>query len=407
MKANIKNTNINFSSREKIKKSQNKPKFTLKLRPDKQKKENKEKSNKSFLQSFLSREKKILLPKKKKLEILYTFANQLLILLESGVPLSPSLAILSEQTENINFKSVVDRITQDINAGESFTHALSKYPDIFPNLFVAMIRAAEKGGQLANVLKQLAAYLEEQDKFSKKLRSAMAYPKFVLSFFLVVLLTIIFGLVPKFEAIFKSFNTDLPKPTQILINISNFATNYIIWEAVTIFLFVVFLKRFKKTDYGRFFLDSLKLKLPVVGDILLKSTLSKFCRTLSILIQSGISIVESLTIAATTAQNVPIIEALKTVKQGVIEGEPIHKKLSQNPIFPSLVVKMIATGEESGALDKMLVNISVNYDTNVDTKISTLSSIIEPAMMVALGAVALVTVICFYLPIFKTGSVIQ
>lgn len=357
--------------------------------------------------SLIDLEKKIGHKKKVKLEEIYVFADQFSTLLDAGVPLISSLSILAQQIENKHFRFIIDKIIRDVNGGDTLTRALSKYPDVFSNLFVSMVRAAEKGGNMARVLKQLSNYLQEQYNLEKKIKAAIVYPRFVFFFFLSVLLVIIFGLVPKFKSIFESFNAQLPIPTQVLINLSHFATNHLILEVAVIVTVIFLYSQFKKTTPGRYFLDRIKINLPVIGDLILKSALSKFSRTLSILMQSGVSLVECLNIAGETAQNIYIIQALKEVKQGVVAGSSLHKNLHQNPIFPILLVKMVMVGEQSGALDKMLLKVSEIYDAHVDSKISGLSSIIEPALMAGLGVVALVVIVALYLPIFRISGIVQ
>ncbi len=340
-----------------------------------------------------------------KTEELYTFANQLATLLNAGVPLVSCLTILTQQTENKFFKSVIEKISVDVRSGYSLTHAFSKFPKIFPSLFTSMVRASEKGGNMAKVLKQLAVYLEEQNKMAKKIKSAMVYPKFVSGFFGLVLCAVLFGLVPKFEAIFAGFDAELPKPTQLLMALSDFLKDYLIFEIIfTAVLFFSF-KQFKKTETGRYILDKAFIRLPVIGEVVVKSILSKFCRTFSILLQSGVSIIDSIDIAGSTTNNVHFTDAFQKVKQGVLGGETLNSKMGQNSIFPPMVVSMIATGEQSGALDNMLNSVSELYEEHVNLKISGLTSIIEPVMMVALGVVALIVIIALYLPIFHMGSV--
>lgn len=347
------------------------------------------------------------LSKKVKLEELHVFAGQLATLLESGIPLLTGLAILADQNENPNFKLIIEKVRDDVNRGHTITQALSKYPKVFPTLFLAMIQAAEKSGQMADILKQLSIYLEQQDKLRKKVKAAIVYPRFVLFFFLFVLCAIIFGLVPKFKAMFESFGAQLPLPTEILLNISVFARDHLIYEIILVAALVISFKQFKKTRFGRYSLDRLELRIPLIGDLILKATLSKFCRTLSVLIRSGVSLVDSIQISSLMTPNVLFKEALQRVRRGVLEGDSIYSSLTQTMIFPAMLTKMIAVGEESGCLDKMLLKVSEIYDTHVDSRIAGLSSIIEPALMIALGAVALVVIICLYLPIFKIGSVIQ
>lgn len=345
--------------------------------------------------------------KKIKTEELYVFASHLSTLIEAGVPLLTSLSILAQQTENQEFKKVIEKINEDINEGATFTAAISKYSHLFSTLFISMIQAAEKSGKMVHVLKQLSEYLKAQDAFEKKIKSALSYPKFVMSFFMLVLCAIIFGLIPKFKDIFESFDAKLPVPTEILLNISNFAKDNILIELFIIATMVVLFKKYKKRSTVRYYLDKMKLRIPMMGQLILKSLLAKFCKTLSVLLDSGLSLVESIDIASQTSDNVLFTSAIKEVKKGVIEGSTIHHTLQQFPIFPTLMVKMVSIGEASGTLDTMLNKISEIYDGHVDSKIAGLTAIIEPALMVGMGAIVLIVIIALYLPIFNIGGAIH
>lgn len=339
-----------------------------------------------------------------KREEIYVFANQLAVLLDAGISMLSALSILYQQTEDARFRKVIAHLQVEINAGATVTKAFSSLPDIFPHLFVSLIRAAEVGGQLPQILRLVSHYLQQQDKVDKKLKSAIVYPKFVLGFFMVVLMGILFGLVPKFEETFESFGSELPVPTQLLLDFSRFVVDNLVFGIVGFVVFFISYIRFKKTDAGRLFFDKMKLKIPVVGDLTQKAALSKFCRTLKILMQSGVPLVESLDIAGATAENVLFTNALKNIKQGVIAGQSLSKQMSQFAIFPPMVVKMIATGEESGSLEKMLKSISELYDTHVDTKIAGLTTIIEPILMIGIGIIVVIVILALYLPIFNMGS---
>lgn len=342
--------------------------------------------------------------RKVKREEIFTFANQLAVLLESGIPMLSSLEVLYQQTQDLQFGSIIKQIREDINAGTNLTQALSKFPKVFPKLFISMVRAAELGGQLPQILKLVSHYLQEQDKLDKKIKSAIVYPRFVFIFFIILLAGIIFGLVPKFEETFENFGSKLPIPTQMLLDFSRFALDNIFIEIFAIAALFILYVRFKRTEKGEFFIDKLKLQAPVFGDLILKSSLSKFCRTLKILMQSGITLVESLDVAGETAENVLFTKVLKNIKQGIVAGDSLSKKLGQFTLFPPMLVMMVATGEESGSLEKMLKNVSELYDTHVDSKISGITSIIEPALMIALGAVAIIVILALYLPIFNIGN---
>jgi len=358
----------------------------------------------SGLSALLKRSSKFISGKPVKREEVYVFANQLAVLLDAGVSMLAALSILYQQTQDARFRKVIAHLQQEINAGATVTKAFSSLPNIFPHLFVSLIRAAEVGGQLPQILRLVSHYLQEQDKVDKKLKSAIVYPKFVFGFFMVVLIGILFGLVPKFEETFKSFGSELPAPTQLLLDFSRFASDNLIFGILGVVAFIISYKRFKKTDAGRLFFDKMKLRIPVVGDLTQKAALSKFCQTLKILMQSGVPLVESLDIAGETAENVLFTNALKNIKQGVIGGQSLSKEMSQFAIFPAMVVKMIATGEESGSLEKMLKSISELYDTHVDTKIAGLTSIIEPVLMIGIGLIVVIVIFALYLPIFNMGN---
>ncbi|KAA3612053.1 MAG: type II secretion system F family protein [Calditrichaeota bacterium] len=343
--------------------------------------------------------------KKVKLEELHTFANQLSVLLSSGVPLLASLNILADQTQNQQFKSVIITIVENINNGHTFHEGLSEFPKVFPNIFISLVKAAEMSGGLPEVLKQVASYLREQDKTQKRIKSATAYPRFVFYFFLVILVAVIYGLVPKFQETFESYNAELPMITEYLLAASNAALRYIYFEIGVLVIGIMAYKNFLKTPKGRYFESYLRLKIPVMGDIIMKDIISRFCRTLYVLIKSGVPLVNALEVSSETAQNVLYAQALRNIKQGIISGDTFSRQLAFYPVFPSMVVKMIATGEQSGALDTMLKNISDLYDADVESKIAGISSVIEPVLMVGLGIIAIFVILALYLPIFKMGSI--
>lgn len=345
--------------------------------------------------------------KRVKLEELYNFVGQLATLLNAGVPLITSLSVLAQQTEAQQFREVLERIRNDVNTGTSLSDAMAKYESIFSKLVISMVRVAEETGDMAEVLGELADYLKEQDKLRKKIKSAIVYPRFVLGFFLLVLSGIVFGLIPKFKSIFESFDAELPLPTVILISISDFAKNNLLVEIALVAALLFGIKHYLRTETGRRQWDSLKLKLPMVGDLVLKASIARFCHTLSVLLRSGVSLVEALEIAANTVQNVIFADTVVKVRRGVVEGSSFNNQLARHRLFPPMIVKMVAVGEESGALDEMLDKIAEMYTTHVDGKIAGLSSIIEPVMMVGLGAMALVVIIALYLPIFNISGAVH
>ncbi len=342
-----------------------------------------------------------------KTEEQYIFANQLATLLDAGVPLMTALSVLSEQTDSKDFKKIGATAVQDINAGATLTEALSRYKGAFSSLFISMVHVGEIGGEMVTVLKQLSSYLKTQDDLAKKVKSASSYPKFVFSFFFLVLIGIVFGLIPKFKETFAGFGAELPLPTRILVSISEKAKDNLPLEVGLIVILVFLFKKFKKTESGRYYLDNFMLKLPVAGEMIAKVALSRFCRTLSVLMKSGVQVVDSLEIAGSTAENTVFNQAFKRLRTGVMEGATLNTLLSKEAIFPSMMVQMISVGEQSGSIDIMLIKIADMYDAQLNTTVDGLSSIIEPILMIGLGAVALVVIIALYLPIFQMGSIMH
>lgn len=353
------------------------------------------------LQNFLTG------PGKVKEEDLYTFTHQISILLESGVPLLLGLEIVTDQIENKHLKTTIEKVTLEIKSGQSFSQSLANHPAAFPPLFVSMVHAGEKSGQLVGILKQLGSYLDEQNKLQKKLKSVLAYPKFMFGFMFLLLTAILFALVPKFQEIFATFDAELPGPTLFLISLSQALKNHIILEIIAVVFLIIAFKKLSKTKYGEHLIDKFKLKIPLLGDVILKTILARFCRTLGILIKSGVPLVEAIELAAATTQNTHFDRALKNVKTGVTAGDSFYKKLNQFSIFPPMVVSMVHTGEQSGSLDQMLESISKLFETYVDSKISGLLTLIEPALMISMGIITLVVIVALYLPIFQMSGVVQ
>ncbi len=360
----------------------------------------KKKGNKLRPNSFFSLHKKI------PTDQILVFFRQLSTMVDAGVPLVDSLAVLHEQAEHPRFKLVIEQVKTSVEAGNNFSAALSKFPEIFPRLGVSMIKAAEVGGNLGNILSQLADYIENQDKIDKKIKSAASYPRFILIFFAIVVSAVIYGLVPKFQDIFESLGATLPGPTLAIIAVSNFAKNNLLYEVIFIVLLIIGLQLMVKQPWGRLFIDRLKLKLPILGEISVKSTIARFCKTLGTLTKNGVPLVDALSIASETANNVVVQHMVADVKNKVSSGASLAESMKAHAIFPMMVVKMVAVGEESGALEMMLNKVSEFYESQFNSKIESLTSIIEPVLMIGLGLLATVIVIALYLPIFQLSGAI-
>ena len=339
-------------------------------------------------------------------EDLVIFYRQLSTMVDAGVQLVESLDILADQAGNPTFQKVIQDVKENIEAGESFSASLARHSHVFPGLGISMIKAAEIGGNLGSILDQLATYVEDKDKIDKKIKSAISYPKFILIFFGLVLSGVVFGLIPKFKDIFESFGADLPGITLVMIAISDFAKNNILYEIILIIGLIAGFKVFARSNRGRHFIDGMKFKIPVFGKMVVKSTIARFCKTLGTLTKNSVQLVDALTISAETANNVVIQEIVEDVKKNVTGGASLGRSMQDHAIFPVMMVKMIAVGERSGALEIMLEKVSEFYDRQFNSSIDGLTSIIEPVLMIGLGVMALIVVLSVYLPIFQMSGMI-
>jgi type IV pilus assembly protein PilC len=338
---------------------------------------------------------------------LVIFFRQLATMIDSGIPVVSSLDILHDQSENPTLKNIVIDVRDSVNTGSSLSDAMMKHSNVFSSLFVNMIRAGESSGTLDTILERVAGYIEKTDALQKKITSAMMYPAIVSGMALVITLVLIIKVIPVFKEIFSGFGAKLPLPTEILINISDFLRHYF-WLFIILIVGLTFLaKWYVSTDKGRMVIDNLKLKMPVFGPMLRKVAISKFSRTLSTLVKSGVPILSALDIVAKTSGNVAVEKAVNNVRDSVRDGESIAVPLERSGIFPSMVTRMVGVGEQSGQLEKMLTKISDFYDSQVDTAVDGLTSLIEPLIIAFLGIVIGTIVLCMFLPIFKITTVIN
>ncbi|MBU0570792.1 MAG: type II secretion system F family protein [Candidatus Omnitrophica bacterium] len=345
--------------------------------------------------------------KKVKLDDLVIFFRQLATMIDSGIPVVMSLDILIDQSENSTMESVLTEVRDSVNTGSSLSDAMAGHSEIFSALFVNMVRAGESSGTLDVILDRVATYIEKTNALQKKIKSALIYPAVVSGMAVVITLVLILKVIPVFKDIFSGFGAKLPAPTEFLINLSDFMRAYFFLIVIFIAAIVVVIKWYLKTPRGRLIADSFKLKAPIFGDMMKKVAISKFSRTLSTLVKSGVPILASLEIVAKTAGNVAIERAINDVKDSVRDGESIAAPLERSDIFPSMVTRMIAVGEKTGQLEKMLAKISDFYDTQVDTSVDGLTSLIEPLIIAFLGIVIGSVVLCMFLPIFKMSDIVN
>jgi type IV pilus assembly protein PilC len=294
-----------------------------------------------------------------------------------------------------------------VETGSSFAEALKKLPKLFDRLYTNMVAAGEMGGVLDSVMARLAAYMEKAQRLKRKVKGAMTYPAIVLGISIGVLSIILIFVIPVFEKMFKEFGHALPAPTQMVIDVSNFVKSYILLILLLLGGLVFLFKKYYSTEKGRTQVDRLLLRAPIFGPLLRKVAVAKLTRTLGTLIVSGVPIIEALNVAAGTAGNKIVENAIIKVKTSVTEGKTIAQPLEESGIFPAMVIQMISVGETSGALDKMLTKVADFYDEEVDTAVDALTSMIEPLMIVFLGGTIGTIIIAMYLPIFKMAGAVS
>ena len=346
--------------------------------------------------------------KKVKPKTLQIFSRQFATMIEAGLNVVSSLVILEEQTDDEYFASVVKELRADVEGGLLLSQALGRHPKIFSRLYVSMVEAGEAAGILDQVLDRVAFQIEKDTQIKRRVKGAMMYPTMVLIFATLVLAGLLMFLVPVFVNIFGQLGGKLPTLTQYVVTASDILRGYwfIIFPLIGLTIWGV--RRFKRTEQGRKLWDRLKLKIPMrIGDTVLKITMARFSRTLSTLVAAGVDIIKALEITGQTAGNWVVEDALAGVRSKVHQGVPIAQPLIENDVFPPMVSQMVKIGEETGELEKMLSKIADFYEDEVDSAISTLTSIIEPLMMIMVGAMVGVIVISMYLPMFKMLTLVK
>ena len=336
------------------------------------------------------------------------FTRQFATMIDAGLPLVQALDILSKQTENKTLAKTLGEVKGDVEGGSTYADALRKHPRIFSELYANMIAAGETGGILDTILGKLASYIEKSMKLKKRVKGAMMYPSFVIFAAVGVVAVIMVFVVPTFAKMFTQMGGILPLPTRIVIGISHFLGG--IGGAImlaSIIAFSVFIVQFRRTPTGKKTIDTLMLKVPIIGVLIQKVAIAKFTSTLGTLVASGVPILEGLDITARTAGNVVVEKSVLEVKQAVSEGKTLAEPLSKLKIFPPMVTQMIAVGETTGAVETMLSKIAEFYDEEVDTAVASLTSLLEPMLIVFLGTTVGFIVVAMYMPIFKLITLVK
>ena len=339
---------------------------------------------------------------------LVIFTRQFATMIDAGLPLVQCLDIQSTQQPNKKFKSILSEVKNDVEQGSTFADALRKHPKPFDDLYVNLVQAGEIGGILDTILNRLAVYLEKADALKRKVKGAMIYPSTILVVSIAVITLLLVKVIPVFQQMFDDFGGALPGPTQMVVNVSEFLQSYIVMMMVGGTISVVaFLQARKRIERFRYRTDAIFLRLPVFGSLLRKVAVSRFSRTLSTMISSGVPILDALEICARTAGNKVIERALMKTRAAIAEGRTIAEPLEASGVFPGMVVQMIAVGESTGAMDNMLAKIADFYDDEVDTAVDALTALMEPFMMVFLGGTIGAILMAMYLPIFKIAETIN
>ena len=328
------------------------------------------------------------------------FTRQFSVMIDAGLPLVQCLEILGNQQDNKTFKRVLIQIRSDVESGSNLADSMRKHPKVFSDLYTNMVAAGEAGGILDTILQRLANYIEKAVKLNGQVRSAMIYPVAVISIACIVVAVILWKVIPVFASLFESLGAELPMPTRVVIALSNFIASFW-WLMLMLFVAGWFaIKKYHQTYKGKRVLDGLLLKMPILGILLRKIAVARFCRTLATLTSSGVPILDGLTITARTAGNSVIEDAIMATRKSVEEGKTISEPLGDTEVFPPMVVQMIAVGEQTGALDTMLSKIADFYEEEVDVAVAGLMKLLEPVLIAFLGVAIGGIVIAMYMPMF-------
>jgi type IV pilus assembly protein PilC len=333
------------------------------------------------------------------------FTRQFSVMIDAGLPLVQCLEILAAQQPDKSFQKVISAVRSDVEQGATLQNAMSKHPRVFNDLYVNMVGAGEAGGILDVILQRLSGYIEKAVKLTSKVKGAMVYPISVITIAAIVVTVIMVKVIPVFSAMYEGMGSKLPFPTLVCIAISNILIRYFWLVAIVVILLIVGLKQYYKTNTGRLQIDAVFLKLPVLGELLRKVAVARFCRTLSTLTSSGVPILEGMDITARTSGNMVIQNAILKAKDAVEQGRNISSPLAETKVFPPMVVQMVGVGEATGALDAMLAKVAEFYEDEVDNAVASLMSLMEPLIIFFLGGIIGFIVIAMYMPIFNLANV--
>lgn len=352
-------------------------------------------------------QKKVSGARKIRLKELPLYTRQLSAMLGSGMPLVQSIVALEEQTLNKNFRAVLTGVKVSVEGGTMYSDSLAEYPQVFDELYVNMMRAGETGGMLGETSERVASFLEASNRLRAKVKSAMMYPTVVICVALLISAGLIIFIVPTFAKMFAGFGADLPKPTQLLLDTSNFIRGYwyIVLAAVSAIIYS--LRRYVSTEKGGYAADLLRLKFPLLGKLALKIAITRFASTFAQLISSGVPIIQAMSIVGVATGNKVIGNAVLDARANVEQGKTVSETLKKNKLFPSMLIHMLSAGEQTGTMEEMLSKLAEFYQEEVDTMLEGLTSMLEPLLMVVIGVMIGGIVLAMFMPIFKMTEVVM
>ncbi len=335
------------------------------------------------------------------------FTRQFSVMIDAGLPLVQCIEGIAQQQQNPAFKTILEQIRGDVEAGSTLSEAMARHPKAFDSLYTNMVAAGETGGILDTILQRLAIFIDKIVKLKRAVRSAMIYPSVILSIAFGVVVIILWKVIPVFRTLFEGFNVELPLLTRMVIGLSSFLQSYFVLIAVFAVIGVMGVRSYYKTDKGRLSIDALLLRVPIIGEILRKIAVARFTRTLATLLSSGVPILEGLDITAKTAGNAILENVVRQLRRSIEEGKTISDPMRQSNFFPTMVTQMVSVGETTGELDTMLTKVADYYEEEVDVVVANLLTILEPVMLVILGVIVGGIVIAMYMPLFKLIQVLS
>lgn len=336
-----------------------------------------------------------------------SFCWQLHAMIDGGVSITSAMETIADDCDNPYFQYIINQVSESIEQGETFSGSVAKFPKVFNKMFCSMVMAGESGGALPTAIKRLAEFFDSKDKLTRKIKSAMAYPIFVVSFIIMLMIFIMTFIIPRFQSLFADIGSELPAITRAFMAFYNFVSGNIVYILLLVAGSIIGSVFYCTSRYGSGVYSRFVLKVPLIGQIISQGFIVMFCRTFSTLLSAGVSVLEALEIISTMSNNTVISSAIIMARSQIVEGSGISLGMSTSKFFPKLLVKMVQVGEESGSLSNILDQTSIYYERKVETIIATIMSVLEPILIVSVGMIVLVIVLALYLPIFSLSDIKQ